>query len=119
MFTNAAGVGTSSAAVLTVINASIPGVTLQPVSLTVIPGQTATFTAASLGPPPPTVQWQRSTDGGTTWTAIPGATSASFATGPTSASDSGTQYRAVFTNIGGVTDTSGAVLTVMNPTARV
>ncbi len=115
VFTNTNGTATTNAAVLTVINASIPGITLQPVSLSVIPGQTATFSAASLGPPTPTVQWQLSTDSGTTWSNIVGATSGSYATGPNPLADSGWEYRAVFTNIGGVTDTNPATLTVANP----
>ncbi len=115
VFTNASGTVTTNAAVLTVINASIPGITLQPISISVLPGQTATFSAASLGPPAPTVQWQLSTDSGTTWANITGATSGSYTTGPNPLTDSGWEYRAVFTNIGGVTDTNPAILTVANP----
>jgi acetyl esterase/lipase len=115
--TNAAGTVVTNPAILTVVAASIPGVTVQPVSVTVTPGQTATFTAAAVGPPAPTVQWQLSLDGGTSWLTIGGATSTSLVTGPVSTAASGWQVRAVFTNAGGVTPTNPAILTVADPVA--
>src|SRR5262249_8199285 len=52
-----------------------PIITTQPANQSVTAGQSATFTAAASGNPTPTVQWEVSTDGGTTWNAIGGATS--------------------------------------------
>ena len=55
----------------TVQEAQAPTVTTQPASQTVTAGQTATFTAAASGNPTPTVQWQVSTDSGSTFSDIP------------------------------------------------
>ncbi len=76
VFTNACGTATSNAAILTVNVA--PALTTQPVSQTVAPGQSVSFTASASGTPAPTVQWQVSTDGGTTWNNVAGATSATL-----------------------------------------
>ena len=76
VFTNSVGTATTNAATLTVTTAQFaPSVTTQPTSQTVTAGQTATFTAAASGNPTPTVQWQVSTDGGSTFSDITGATS--------------------------------------------
>ncbi|GAA1934409.1 hypothetical protein GCM10009797_29740 [Nocardioides hwasunensis] len=88
-----------------------PAITTNPSDLTVAPGATATFTAAATGAPTPTVQWQRSTDGGTTFTSISGATSTAYsftaATG-----DDNHRYRAVFTSSAGTATTTAALLRV-------
>ena len=74
--TNSVGTVTSSIATLTV--QTPPAITTQPSSATVTAGATATFTAAASGNPAPTVQWQVSTNGGTSFTPISGATSATL-----------------------------------------
>jgi sugar lactone lactonase YvrE len=89
-----------------------PVITQQPVDASVVQPATATFTAAATGTPTPAAQWQASTDGGETWTAISGATSASFTTPATTLGDSGTMYRAVFSNTAGSATSNGAMLTV-------
>ncbi len=92
-----------------------PQVTSQPVDASVSAPATATFTAAATGTPAPTVQWQRSGDGGTTWLAIVGATSAAYTTPATTASDNGALFRAVFSNSSGSATTGTARLTVITP----
>jgi hypothetical protein len=92
-----------------------PQVTTQPAGQTVTAGQPVTFTAAASGYPAPTVQWQVSSDGGGTWSNVPGATSASLSFTATSADD-GTSYRAVFTNFIGSATTTPASLTVTSGT---
>jgi sugar lactone lactonase YvrE len=89
-----------------------PSITQQPADASVVAPATATFTAASTGTPAPTVQWEQSTDAGTTWTAIAGATSASFTTPATVLADSGTLFRAVFSNAAGSATSNAARLTV-------
>ena len=88
-----------------------PTVTTQPSSTTVLSGTTASFAAAATGTLTPTVQWQISTNSGSTWSDISGATSTTYsftaATG-----NSGSQYRAVFTNQSGTVTTNAATLTV-------
>jgi subtilase family serine protease len=72
-------------------------VTAEPVSQTVVNGQTATFTVAAVGSPTPTVQWQISTDGGTTFSDIPGATADAYSVTATTA-ESGDEFEAVVSN---------------------
>jgi len=88
-----------------------PAVTTQPTDASVSVGSSATFTAAASGTPAPTVQWQSSTDG-TTWANVSGATSASLTVSNTTAGQSGTKYRAVFTNTAGSATSAAATLTV-------
>ncbi len=112
VFTNAAGSIISAAATL-IVNTT-PTVTTNPLSQTVTAGNPVTFTASASGQPTPTVQWERSTDGGATFAPIAGATALSL-TFSTAAGDNGNQYRAVFTNTCGKVTTSAAVLTVNTP----
>ena len=91
--------------------AGVPSVTTQPVSQTVVGAHTATFSAGASGTPTPTVQWQVSTNGGSSFTDIPGATSATYSF-TADASQDGDQYRAVFTNSGGAATSNAATLTV-------
>ena len=58
---------------------------------------TVTFTAAASGNPAPSVQWEVSSNGGTTFTPITGATSTSYSF-TASGADNGDEYEAVFTN---------------------
>ncbi|HUB75497.1 MAG TPA: hypothetical protein VL977_00505, partial [Solirubrobacteraceae bacterium] len=51
-----------------------PVVTGDPSSATVDAGQTASFSASASGSPSPSAQWEVSTDGGTSWSQIGGAT---------------------------------------------
>ena len=58
------------------------------------------------------MQWQVSTDGGSTWSNISGATSTTFTLSTTTTSENGYKYRAVFTNSLGFATTTAANLTV-------
>jgi Big-like domain-containing protein/immunoglobulin I-set domain protein len=87
-----------------------PVITSQPASQAVNVGQTATFTAAASGTSP-SVQWQVSTNGGGNWSTVPGATSGTLSVSALG-TDSGNQYRAVFTNSAGSATTNAATLTV-------
>jgi hypothetical protein len=89
-----------------------PAVTQQPANTTVNAGANATFTASASGSPTPSVQWQVSTDGGTTWSPLTGATSTSLSLSSVTAAMNGNRYRAIFTNSLGTATTSAAVLTV-------
>ncbi|HEY5342554.1 MAG TPA: putative Ig domain-containing protein [Solirubrobacteraceae bacterium] len=115
VFTNAAdapglaGVD-STAATLTVLSA--PVVSEQPADDTVDAGGEATFKAAATGRPAPSVQWQLSSDGGATWSNVPGATSPTFALTNVPAGDDGYQYRAVFANAVNSVESASATLTV-------
>ena len=115
VFTSAAGQVTSTAAVLTVRRA--PSVSQQPSSVTIEEGQSATFEAAASGFPAPTVQWELSSNGGSTWSAISGASANQLTITGAKTSESGRQYRAVFTNAAGKATTTAATLTVQKAPA--
>ncbi len=95
---------------------TVPTVITQPTNQTASAGATTTFTTAATGDPTPTVQWQVSSNGGSTWSNISGATSDSYTTPATTASDNGNQYQAVFSNAAGLAATTNpATLTVLAP----
>lgn len=87
-------------------------ITQQPTNQTVAPGATATFSVSATGTPAPSLQWQVSTDGGATWTDIPGATGTSYTTPATTSGDNGSRYRVVATNANGTATSTPATLTV-------
>lgn len=102
--TGTSGSVTTSGATLTV-NAP-PSITTQPVSQTVLAGQTATFTVTAAGTAPLTYQWNK---GGA---AISGATSASYTTPATTTADNGSQFTVTVTNGAGKATSNAAALTV-------
>jgi hypothetical protein len=69
-----------------------PSIISQPANQTVAVGQTATFTVAATGNPPPKYQWMEN------GVSISGATSSSYTTSPTTSSDNGAQFTVVVTN---------------------
>ncbi len=95
-----------------------PTITTNPLSQTASSGNTLTFSAAA-SIETPTVQWQASVDGGSTWLNIAGATSPSFTTGPLTAFENGWQVRAVFTNHVGPATSNAAKITVAPSTTVV
>ena len=109
VFTNSAGTVSTTAAILTVQYA--PVITTNPVSQTVTVGSTVRFAAAARANPAATVQWQVSSNGGSTWTNMTGATSTTLSLTATTALR-GYRYRAVFTNSIGTATTTAATLTV-------
>jgi hypothetical protein len=111
VFTNSVGSATTATATLTVRYA--PTVTSGPTSQTANAGQTVTFTAAAAGNPTPSVQWQVSTNGGTSYSNISGATGTTLTLTNVTAGQNGYRYRAVFTNSLGSATTAAATLTVL------
>lgn len=93
-----------------------PVITSQPSSQTVTAGQPVTFTALASGSPIPTVKWQSSPSGSSTWTDISGAISTSYTISTTTTAMTGNKYRAVFTNGSGSVTTNTATLTVNTAT---
>jgi hypothetical protein len=88
-----------------------PTIVTNPASTTVVPGATVNLSASAGGYPTPTVQWQRSTDGGVNFTNLPGKTALILSLTAV-LGDSGDQYRAVFTNEVASTPTSAATVRV-------
>ncbi len=89
-----------------------PSVSTQPGDASITYGANATFTSSATGSPAPTVQWQVSTNGGSSFSNIPGATSSTFTLTKPGVSLSGSEYRAVFTNGCGSANSNAATLTV-------
>lgn len=85
-------------------------ITAQPTDQSVVAGTTATFTVVASNATG--YQWQRSTDGGTTFVAVNGATSASHTTPVTTLADNGTRYRVVVSGASNSVNSSAATLMV-------
>src|SRR5205807_5853847 len=110
---NSAGTVTSSAAALTVTTTPVaPTISQQPQNASVNAGQNATFSITANGTSPLGYQWQYALPGTSFFYNFPGATATSYATSPTSLSDSGTQWRCVVTNSVGSATSNAATLTV-------
>ena len=121
--TNAHGKTTSTTATLTVNTATCaanPAVETQPSNQSVTAPAAATFTIKEGTVPAncsaATIQWELSTDGGTTFTPITGATSATYTINPTHTSETGDQFHATLTNAHGKTTSTTATLTVNTAT---
>lgn len=92
-----------------------PAITTQPTSQTVKEDEPAAFTLTASGSDL-TYQWQQSTDSGSTWTNIDGATSKTYTISNAAPDWDGRQYRCVVTNSVGSVTSSAATLTVQeNP----
>jgi hypothetical protein len=101
-----------------------PTITTNPANQTATAGATATFTAAANGNPAPSVRWQVSTDGGAIFNDLPGQNrptqqNATLTLNNVSYAQHGYQYRAVFTNACGSTNSAAATLSVTCPTVTV
>jgi sugar lactone lactonase YvrE len=113
------GFATSDSANLTVI--TVPVITSQPVSQTVVAGNATIFTAAATGYPAPSFQWQISTDGSSTWSNltdggnISGSAPATLSLSNITAAMLNNQFRALAGNAAGAAATSAAVLSVLYP----
>lgn len=109
---NLEGTSTSQAARLTVTAAVAPPVIdSHPQAINVVMGGSASFTVTATGPNLQ-YQWQRSNDGGTTFTDIAGATNASFVLTNVQAADNNAQFRARVSNTAGNVTSNAATLTV-------
>ncbi|NBR14654.1 MAG: hypothetical protein EBU01_08730, partial [Crocinitomicaceae bacterium] len=102
---------TSNAATLTI---STTAITSQPASTTICSNGTATFTIATSGTLP-TYQWQKSTNGGSTWTDISGETGTSLVLSGLTSSNSTEQYRCTLNS--GAINSDAAILTVYDVVA--
>jgi hypothetical protein len=119
IFSNKRGRAASDAALLSVVAGyALPAIATQPQSTTVPAGADAIFTATASGYPVPTVQWQLSGDGGTTWSDVSGATTTTLEFNASTVLNN-YEFRAVFTNVLGTVATSAATLTVSGSTSTV
>ena len=113
--TNGAGTTTSRAALLTVTAVvTAPAIATQPANASVAAGITAQFSVVATGTSL-SYQWQRSNDGGATWSNVTsgsGATTASYTTAATAAADNNARFRVVISNAAGSVTSNPATLTV-------
>jgi len=103
---NGSIISVSLSGVGTQVTLQPPSITSQPASQTVTAGQTATFNVAVTGTSPMTYKWKKN---GTT---ISGATSSSYTTPATTASDNASNFTVVANDSGGSTTSANATLTV-------
>ena len=98
--------------------AESPTITVNPQSQSMVTGGSLTF-AASADITTPTIQWQVSVNGGSSWISVPGATNPTLTTGTLTAFENGWEVRAIFTNYLGSATTAAATVTVTAPTTSV
>ena len=110
--TDANGITTSEAAMLTVVTV-MPMITSHPVNQTVAEGETATFTLEVTGVEPLSYQWQRN------GADIPGATGPSYATPPVTLADSLARFRCIVTNVNGSAMSDTVTLVVVPPVPEI
>ncbi len=105
----------SSEAVLTVAPAATPpAFTTQPQSMSVVVGQTASFTAVATGTPAPTVRWYRDTASnpvGSPCAGGTGPTTCTYTTPPVTLADNGARFFAIASN-GAAPDATSATATL-------
>ena len=87
-------------------SATAPTISTQPANVSVVGGNTATFTVAAGGTAPLAYQWEKN------GTAVTGATSASYTTPAESVSDTGATFAVVVKNSAGSVTSANATLTV-------
>src|SRR5439155_15897666 len=103
--------GCSSTCTKIVTVNSPPQISSNPTDNRVCATHSVSFTAAASGSPTPGIQWQLSTDGGSTFVNISGATSATY-TFTAGLTDNGKQFRALFSNVCGPATSTAATLSV-------
>ena len=91
------GVTTQTRDIVFTITPSAPVITTQPLGQTVCTGTNVTFTVVASGAT--SYQWQLSTDNGTTWGNVGGATSASYTVVAPTTAQNGHQYRVITSSI--------------------
>ena len=83
-----------------------PTITNQPANLTIVAGQTATFSVTATGTAPLSYQWQKNGSN------VAGATASSYTTAATTTADSGSKFDVVVSNSAGNVTSGAATLTV-------
>jgi hypothetical protein len=110
--------GTTTSSVATLSVTAPTAITAQPNSTTVCFGQNANFTSNASGVGV-TYQWEVSTDGGTTWTPITGATNRNYSITAPALTLSNNRYRVIASVVTGTCPgsvTSNVATLVVNPT---
>ncbi len=114
--TGVAGAVTQNSILTFTITPVPPSITTQPAAATVCSGSNAIFTVAA-GGTGLSYQWQVSTDGGTSFSNISGATSASYTATAVTGTMNNNQYHVIVSTLCGSTTSSNVLLTVNDATA--
>lgn len=110
----AAGVPSQTTTVSFIINPGTgPAITAQPTGQSVCAGTNVTFSISSPGATG--LQWQLSTDGGITWTNIPGATTSALVLNGVNTAMNNNRYRCIATTFCGAANSNAATLNVTSP----
>jgi alpha-tubulin suppressor-like RCC1 family protein/subtilisin family serine protease len=112
--TNAGGTVTSSAAAVTVSIPPPPVISYHPVNQSVYIGEAISLFVSANQTGTTTYQWQKSTDGGATFTNVANAVYSYYSIYASQASDF-TYYRVIVTNPGGSTTSNVALITPLTP----
>lgn len=107
-----------SAPTIATVRWDLPSFTTQPPSTAAFTGQEISISAFTAGLPKPTVTWELSTDGGTTWTTTPSATESNFRieAGNVTMDNDGLQVRVVATSAAGTTVSDVSTIRVFERT---
>lgn len=105
------GIGTAATQQLAITIHRAPAVETNPQNRTVEPGTVVTLTAAAVGYPVPSVQWQKAATPSDGFANIAGATSTELIF-TAAESGNGARYRALFVNTEGATATTAATVRV-------
>ncbi len=92
-----------------------PKVTVQPLSASVVAAQPVTFSVVASSALTASYQWQKSTDGGTTFVDVAGATGAGYTVATPQVSDTGALFRVRVSSAAGSLTSSAAALSVTAP----
>jgi len=113
-FTTSTPCTSATTTVPVTVNTPVTGLTVSPATRAICIGGSTTFTASATAGSPVNYQWQRSTDAGTTWSNITGATSATLTVSNVTSAMTGYRYRVTTTGntCGAVTSTTFGTLTV-------
>ncbi len=110
---NSAGSDTSEIAVLSVTaNIVEPQIITHPLDASILAGDSATFTVSATGTSPLSYQWQKN------GADITGAAGSDYTTPAVTKADSGSQFRCIVSNAGGVDTSEVAVLSVTDTIVR-
>lgn len=118
--TNDAGSAYQTSNAINVVPAGAPEITVHPTNATAAVGATASFTAECDASPAATFQWERSTNGGSSWANVAEGTGGSGAGNTTTyetealaGDDSGNLVRCVFSNVNGSATTDPAAISMV------
>ena len=114
VFTASNGVNPDATQNFTLYVNGPPTIITQPTKMTVVKGNTATFTVEFTAYPNADVIWQISTNNGKTWTNIPGATFSSYTTEATTRLMNRNRFRAVISNGNGTVISDSVLLIIKN-----